>query len=158
MPALRELLSKAGFENVRTYVASGNAVLDAELEPERVAEDSERLISDAFGFEIDVLVRTRDELAAIVDRNPFRNVVTEPRYYHVNFLSREPDRDFTEHLMKLATGGEQIVGIGREQYVWLPSGAGRSKLWATIARVRPGLIGTARNWRTVTGLLAMAEE
>jgi uncharacterized protein (DUF1697 family) len=153
MPTLRELFSKAGFEDVRTYVQSGNVVLSSDLEPEKLARESERLIADEFGFDVEVLVRTREELAAIVERDPLQDVVTEPRFYHVNFLSREPDPEFERALSELAVDGEQVLRLGREQYVWLPRGAGRSKLWATIARTRPGIVGTARNWKTVTALV-----
>jgi uncharacterized protein (DUF1697 family) len=153
MPALRQLLTGAGFENVQTHVQSGNVVLDSELDSDQLARECERLIKAEFGFDVDVLVRTGDELAAIVERDPLKDIVTEPRFYHVHFLSREPDADVTQKLTEVAADGEQVVAVGREQYVWLPRGAGRSKLWAAIARPRAGIVGTARNWRTVTALL-----
>ena len=70
MPALRELLADGGFGDVRTYVQSGNVVLASRKAPTRVGVECERLISAAFGFQVDVVVRTRDELAEVVARNP----------------------------------------------------------------------------------------
>src|ERR1700745_662743 len=61
MPALRELLSSEGFEDVRTYVQSGNVVLSSDRSPASAGAQAERLIAERFGFEVDVIVRTADE-------------------------------------------------------------------------------------------------
>src|SRR2546421_4664363 len=93
MPELRRLLTDAGFEDVRTYVQSGNVVLDSELDPDELAATTSKLIGDRFGFEVPAVVRTGDELAAVLARNPLRDVVTNPKRYQVSFLSGEPDPD-----------------------------------------------------------------
>ena len=159
MPALRELLADAGFSDVRTYVASGNVVLSSSLTPRRVAADAERLIAERFGFDVDVIVRTRDELAEVVARNPLEDVAVDPKRYQVTFLESELAPDALEQLAELSVEPEQAIAIGRELYTWHPEGIGRSKLWAKLAS-RGGLAaaGTARNWNTVTTLLAMADE
>ena len=72
MADLRELCSELGHEHVRTYVQSGNVVLTSKAKPERVARDLERAIADKLGVETDVIVRTRDELAGVIERNPIR--------------------------------------------------------------------------------------
>jgi uncharacterized protein (DUF1697 family) len=58
--------------------------------------------------------------------------------------------------LEAAVDGEQVVASGRELYAWLPRGAARSKLWSALARPGVGVLGTARNWRTVTALLELA--
>jgi uncharacterized protein (DUF1697 family) len=70
MAALRELFTSAGFDDVRTYLQSGNAVLSSDADSERLAQECERRIMQAFGLNVDVIVRTRDELAGVVRRNP----------------------------------------------------------------------------------------
>src|SRR5438067_1820800 len=87
MPVLRELLGERGFENVRTYVQSGNVVLESELSPKRLTAKCKRAIAEGFGLDIDVVVRTRDELAAVVTRNPLGEVAANPKRYQVTFLS-----------------------------------------------------------------------
>jgi uncharacterized protein (DUF1697 family) len=158
MAALRELLSGAGFENVRTYVQSGNVVLSSELEPEQLRRECERLIREHFGFDVDVVVRTRDELAEVVSRNPLRDVALEPRRYQVSFLSQEPDPEAVRGVSEFQVEAEELVLVGRELYAWHPDGIGRSKLWTALAGGRLGVIATARNWTTVTRLLEMADE
>src|SRR6478752_8373067 len=89
MPQLRELLSGAGFEDVRTHLQSGNVVLSSDLSPAQLAQRCQQLIGERFGLEIDVVVRTRDELAQVVRRNPLGDVVVEPKRYQVSFLEKE---------------------------------------------------------------------
>jgi uncharacterized protein (DUF1697 family) len=158
MPSLRGLLSGAGFADVRTYVQSGNVVLSSDLRPERLARECERLIAERFGFEVEVFVRTRDELADVVGRNPLGRVAKNPKRYQVSFLSGEPDPEAVRSVAALRVEPERFIVIGREAYAWHPDGIGRSKLWAALAAARLGVTGTARNWSTVTSLLAMADE
>jgi uncharacterized protein (DUF1697 family) len=158
MPALREALAGAGFADVRTYVQSGNVVLDSRAKPDNLARRCERLIADSFGLDIAVVVRTRDELAEAVRRDPLGDIADNPKRYQVSFLSEALGDHEVSKLADLAVGGEQLVAIGRELYAWHPAGAARSKLWAALAGRALGVTATARNWTTVTALLAMADE
>src|SRR5215471_15974037 len=79
MPALRELFTSAGFNDVRTYLQSGNVVLSSDADSERLAQECERRIAQAFGLNVDVIVRTRDELAGVVRRNPLEEVAVNPK-------------------------------------------------------------------------------
>jgi uncharacterized protein (DUF1697 family) len=143
---------------VKTYLQSGNAVVTSRKSPEKVAREVERLIAGRFGLEIDVVVRTRDELAAVVQRNPLGEVATNPKRYQVSFLAAEPDPEVVRKLEALAVGSERLVADGRELYAWHPDGVARSKLWAALAGRGLGVTATARNWTTVTSLLELADE
>ena len=159
MPALRELLTGAGFDDVRTYVQSGNIVLSTRRRPEAVETACEQLIAAELGLTIAVVARTRDELAEVVRRNPLGDVATNPKRYQVSFLDAEPDPEALEKLAALAVDGERIEAIGREVYAWHPDGIARSKLWAGLAGKGLGVKkATARNWTTVMTLLEMAQE
>jgi uncharacterized protein (DUF1697 family) len=157
MGRLRGILAEAGFADVETHLQSGNVVLESDLAPDKLAARCKRLIADEFGLDIDVVVRTRDELAAVVARNPLADVADNPKRYQVSFLSEELKRDAIEELSALAADGERLVATGRELYGWHPDGIGRSKLWAALASPRLGVTATARNWSTVTKLLAIAD-
>lgn len=158
MPALRELLSAAGHGDVRTYVQSGNVVLSSDAEAAELESTCARLVSEGFGFEVPVIVRTRDELAEVVRRNPLGAVATEPKRYQVSFLSAELDTERCAALEELVIEPERLAVIGREVYAWHPDGVARSKLWNKLAGKGLGVSATARNWTTVTTLLAMADE
>jgi uncharacterized protein (DUF1697 family) len=156
MPDLRELLTEAGFADVQTYVQSGNVVLSGRASPANVASKAEKLIADRFGFDVDVIVRTADELAEVVACNPLGEVALDPKRYQVGFLDDEPDPEVVARVADLAAGGEQVVVVGREVYSWHPAGAARSKLWAKLAANGLGVRATSRNWTTVSTLLEMA--
>jgi uncharacterized protein (DUF1697 family) len=157
MPELRALLERAGFAEVRTYAQSGNVVLGSDASPEHVAKKCRRLLAEELGLEIDVIARTRDELAEVVRRNPLADVAVDPKRYQVSFLEREPDPAVVDELAALASESERLVAIGRELYAWHPNGVARSRLWARLASRTLAVSATARNWTTVTTLLAMAD-
>ena len=158
MPQLREALEDSGFEDVSTYVQSGNVVLSSTAAATGVGAEVERLIAKRFDLDIRVVVRTRAELAAVVKRNPFAKVATNPKLYQVTFLEKAPAADVVRKLEAAAAGKEQVVRVGRELYAWHPDGIGRSKLAALMSGKGLGATATARNWTTVTRLLEMAEE
>ena len=158
MPKLRELLSGAGMKNVRTYVQSGNVVVDSGKSPDRLARDCRKLIADELRLEIAVVARSSQELAEVVKLDPFGDVAENPKRYQVSFLDSEPDPEVIEKLSSLPLGEERFFAHGRELYAWHPEGVARSKLWNTLAGKGLGVTATARNWTTVTTLLEMASE
>jgi uncharacterized protein (DUF1697 family) len=158
MPALRAALEDAGFGDVRTYVQSGNVVLTSRAGPAKVAATVERAVADSFGLEVPVVVRTRDELADVVARDPLGDVATTPKRYQVTFLAKKLDPATAEKLESVAAAGERLVVSGREVYAWHPEGVARSKLAALRAGRALATTATARNWTTVTTLLALADE
>jgi uncharacterized protein (DUF1697 family) len=158
MADLRTALTEAGYGDVRTYVQSGNVVLSAPGPPAKLESEAERVISDRFGFDVPVVARSRDELAAVVALNPLGEVATDPKRYQVSFLSEAVADDVVETLQAAAVGEERLVAHGRELYAWHPEGVARSKMWNALAGKGLGTVATARNWTTVTTLLAMADE
>jgi uncharacterized protein (DUF1697 family) len=158
MPKLRELLEDAGFEDVGTYLQSGNVVLSSDLTEKGLARKVKRVLADGFGLELEVVVRTREELAKVVRLNPLGDVATNPKRYQVSFLSKKPAPAIVRELTALAAPSEQLVARGRELYAWHPAGVARSKLWARLAGKQLGVVATARNWTTVTSLLALADD
>ena len=158
MADLRGLLDDAGYSKVRTYVQSGNVVLSSHAEPAELEREAGGLISERFGFDVPVIVRTRDELAAVVERDPLGAEVTEHKRYQVSFMSGELQAEQVTVLKELAGETERLVIIGREAYAWHPEGVARSKLWNKLAGKGLGVTATARNWTTVTTLLAMADD
>ena len=158
MGELREALAEAGFEDVRTYLQSGNVVVTSTAKPESVRRKCEQLISERFGLEIAVVVRTRAELAAVVKRNPLGKVATDPKRYQVSFLSAKLPAKVVRELEAVAAPSERLVASGREVYAWHPDGVARSKLWAKLAGKDLGVTATSRNWTTVETLLELAAE
>jgi uncharacterized protein (DUF1697 family) len=157
MAELRKCLAEAGFEGVTTYLQSGNVVLESKTKPEETARTVERLIGERFGLEIAVVVRTRSQLARVVERNPLGDVANEPKRYQVSFLDGPLPAASKRKLEEARAEPERFVVDGREIYAWHPAGVARSKLWAALAGRGLGVTATARNWTTVTALLEMLD-
>ena len=155
MAELRDIASGCGLRDVRTYIQSGNIVFRADdADTSAVAERLRRAVREASDLDPEVHVRTADELAAIIDGNPFTDRASDPKQLHVTLFSEQPepvDLDPAAFEPEAWEFGDRVV------YLYLPDGMGRSKLAAQLAR-RAGSAGTARNWRTVTKLLDMARQ
>lgn len=156
MPALREALATAGFEEVSTYVQSGNVVLSSGDQPGKLEVRLEKLLAEQFGLDVAVIARTAEELAQVVKRNPLADVAVDPKRYQVTFLAKPLAGDSVEAIAALATKSERFLADGRELYAWHPDGVARSKLWAKLGGQSLGVKATSRNWTTVTTLLEMA--
>lgn len=156
MAALRELLIGHGHGEVRTYLQSGNVVLESAVSRAKLEQTLERQLAAELGFDVDVLVRTGAELAAIVKRNPLRRFATDPARYLVTFLREAPAKDVVRRLSAEAASPERIVASGRELYSWHPGGVGRSKLAKLLQPKALGVPASARNWRVVEQLAALA--
>jgi uncharacterized protein (DUF1697 family) len=157
MAELRALFTEAGYEDAQTYVQSGNIVFNTAASPGDVERRVQRLISERFGFDVPVVLRTHDELAVVVKRNPLAEVADNPKRYQVSFLSERPAPDVVKGLKELAVEPERLAAHGRELYAWHPEGVARSKLWNALAGKGLGVTATARNWTTVLALLEMSD-
>ena len=158
MKELRAALEEAGYGEVRTLLQSGNVVLTSEAEPAALEHDLSTLLRETFGFDIAVVVRTRDELADVIARDPFGDEANDPARYQVSFLSAEPEAAEAQELEAADVAPERVAVLGREVFAWHPDGIGRSELAKLITDRRLGVEVTARNWRTVTKLLEIADE
>ncbi|GAA0971277.1 DUF1697 domain-containing protein [Streptomyces asiaticus] len=159
MARQRELMAELGFEDVTVHLQTGNIVFaDPGTPPERTARTLEDHFAAALGFPVDVMVRTRDELAAAIEANPYPEAVAEPKTLHVVFLADVPAHTAAlDALDPAAYAPDAFHRIGREIFLHCPDGVGRSKLAAKVTNARLGVPATARNWSTVTKLLALAD-
>lgn len=158
MAELREHLTGLGYGDVRTLLQSGNVVLDADVAPEQLAREIEREVQARFDVRSPVLVRTREQLAAVVALDPLREVVTQDRLYQVSFLSAEPPPEAIERIAAAELEPERFVHDGREIYAWHPNGIHSSPLAKLLSDKQLGVIATARNWKTTVKLLELASE
>jgi uncharacterized protein (DUF1697 family) len=156
MAELRSLLSSLGHADVVTYIQSGNAVFGSRRTADEVAAELEERIEQVFGVRTPVLLRTPPELAGVVARNPFLEPGADLSKLHVVFLESAPEPAAVAGLEPDRSPPDELAVLGREVYLRLPSGAGRTKLTLDWLERRLGTRGTARNWRTVTKLVEIA--
>jgi len=158
MAQLRELLQGLGYTDVATLLQSGNAVFTAkEKSPAKVVKQLETAIAQEFGFEVSVVIRTRDELAEVIKANPLPGAEDAPSKFLVTFLSDVPEKKRLEQMDPAAYLPDEFRVVGREIYARFPNGIGNSKLATVLGGPRLGVTPTARNWSTVTKLLELAD-
>jgi uncharacterized protein (DUF1697 family) len=159
MKQLAEVLTAAGFQNVRTFIASGNVIFEASAkDPARIAKKIEKHLLNALGYEITVIIRTVDELRAI--RNPFKkSKPSANEMFFVTFLAspppvkpRLPLRSKTENMEVIAlTDGAAFIVARRKKTGWFG-------FPHTFAEKEFKVPTTTRNWTTVVKIVAAAEK
>lgn len=155
MTELREALEREDFEDVETVVASGNVLFSHDERPsEGLAEKIAYVVKDRFGIDTFAAVRSRDELAAAIADNPFRED-GEARFVHTIFLDQPLDREPFEAFAKSYAGPERLAAGEREFYVDFVDGVARSMLDLAMkkAKVLAGRRATARSVRSLQRIL-----
>ncbi|WP_027344248.1 DUF1697 domain-containing protein [Hamadaea tsunoensis] len=155
MAELRDLLAGCGYTEVATLLQSGNAVFTVAGNPARdkVIATIEAAVAERFGTTVRCILRTRDELQAIVEENPLAEVADNPSRYLVVFLAEAAPKGLGEELDADAYRPDEFR-VGRsEVYLWLPGGIADSKLGDYFVGRKAPVLGTGRNWNTLLKLL-----
>jgi uncharacterized protein (DUF1697 family) len=153
MKSLCALCEAQGCTAVRTYIQSGNAIFRASAKiAAGFAAKLRAQIQDELGFETTVILRTAAELRAVTKNNPFPT-----EHSHVMFLAGEPNLTDVVKLNPVCEGEEAFSVRGKEIFLYLPNGVGRSKMASYRYDKILRTAGSVRNWNTVQQLLALAE-
>jgi uncharacterized protein (DUF1697 family) len=153
MPALRAMLDDFGYQNVRTYVQSGNVVFEARRSsPKSLAGRIEEGVAATFGHDISVIIRNGQDMERIARENPFASKGVPPMSLHVVFLTKAATASGTKTLDPDKWLPDKFEVRGGEIYLLLPNGMGRSKMSIGYFEKALGIRGTARNWNTVNKL------
>ncbi len=147
MAELRRMCEATGFTQVRTYIASGNVVMESAATSAQVKSSLEQALALHAGKPVAVIVRTAMEMAGVLAKNPFPDAA--PNRTVVVFLDAPPPADTLAKVSHHA--GEEIVLGEREIYVHYGNGMADSKL--VIPAAKPG---TGRNLNTVRQLVRMS--
>ncbi len=155
MKDLVSIFEKAGCKNVVTYIQSGNVVFECTTNVARLQSTVGAAIEKKFGFNPPFVVRQAADLEDVLKKNPFLKAGAKEDELHVVFLSEEPTREAIMRLEQNRVPPDEFVVRGKEIYLRLPNGAGRSKLAVAPFHAKFGAVATGRNWRTVNKLFEM---
>jgi len=146
MGDMRNLMADRGFEQVSTHLQSGNVLCRSDRGADDIATTVRAGIADRFGHDIDVMVRSQAEVAAIVQAMPFEFPANSSS--GVVFMSGTFDGELDIERFH----PDVCVIAGPDIYVDLPTGFGKTKLTAGWLEKQTDLRGTRRNWKTVKAL------
>ena len=157
MAELRDLLAKSGFQNVQTYIQSGNVVFQThDKSIQKIEETIEKAIIDYFGFEVSVIVKTNPDLQLIFDSCPFENAKKEKSYFIM--LNKVPERNLIERADKIFYDDEEIIIKNNCLYFYCSKGYGQSKFNMNTYERKLNVIGTSRNYNTMVKLLSLSTD
>lgn len=158
---LKAAAAELGHTEVATYAASGNAVLvlAPDADPATIGPRLSRALGRQVGFAVPVLTRSAEAWDRIVADVPCpEHAADDPSRLTVVVWDGTPDPDAVAGFDPGRYGEEEVVWHGAEAYVYYPHGIGRSRLTLDVLSREAGLVGTARNWRTVLALQQLADE
>lgn len=154
MAFLRDILEEAGFENVKTYIQSGNVVLNSPLLPSEIAETVHSLILAKNGSDLPIIVKTADEIESVLNGNPFGEGYDISRVFFT-LTNDKLEESLVQVLENQDFGDEQLAFKDKAVYLYLPKDASRSKLSNNFIEKKLNITATTRNFNTLTKLVAM---
>jgi len=160
MADLRSLYADLGFTDTKTLLQSGQAICRADTaDLTQIQATIEAGIQERFGFDVQVMTLTPEDLQAIVDAHPFDDEqVSDPGKIAFVFLDSVPDAPAVDDLRENNVGREVIHADGRMLYIFYTDGKGRSKLDNNRIERTLNVTATARNWNTTMKILALLDD
>jgi uncharacterized protein (DUF1697 family) len=156
MAQLKEVLVAAGFGNVRTYIQSGNALVDTELSTSEIENRIHNLIKGLIGADLAVVVRTGAQLQQVLLDNPFQEGYDLSRVFFVLFARRPTPEKVTE-LLARDFGEEKLAIVGDAAYLYIPGTYGAGKLSNNFLEKKLNISATMRNYNTLRKLVEMSK-
>ena len=158
MAALKTMYESLKFENIQTYVQSGNVIFSTNATDVKTLENKiTNQIKKDFGFEVPIIVLTTDRLAAIIKHNPFtKDNLKDASFLHVTFLANIPTEINKIGIEAKKLAGEAIEFAEDVIYLYCSNGYGKTKLNNNFLENKLKVTATTRNWRTVNELMKLA--
>jgi uncharacterized protein (DUF1697 family) len=148
------------FVDAETYIQSGNVIFSYQTDlPEHdLSLIIERAILKKFNYNVPVMIRTIEEMKKLIRVNPFLTEENfDPSKMAVMFLYEEPLNAQVQKVINIDYPPDKFKIVGSEIFIYCPNGFGKTRLYTNFFEKKMGVIGTARNWKTITTILNIAE-
>lgn len=153
MSGLKLLFEEIGFQNVETYIQSGNVIFSSkDLSTNKLETNISSGIKRKFGFDVRVVILTPKEIEYTLKNNPFINKKKEIERLYVSFLSDSPSKENIQKLNSTDYSPEEYKIDGKQIYLFFPDGYGKAKLNNNLFEHKLKLNATTRNWKTIKTL------
>ena len=152
MADLKALCEKLGLENVKTYIQSGNLIFTSDKINSELEKNLEKAITDKFGFDVPVIVRSSEELQTSIDKNPFFDGDADIDRLHLTFLKEKPSKENEETTLTYNYEPDKFKIDGRDVFIFCTGNYHQSKLTNDFFEKKLNTGATTRNWKTVLKL------
>jgi uncharacterized protein (DUF1697 family) len=157
MKELVRLFEKMGCVDVVTYIQSGNVLFSNPAAAlDGFAGEMAAAIEKRFGLRVPLVLRSAQEIATVLAKNPFLTRSTDPKALHVAFLAAKPAAANAARLDPKRSPGDAFELRGRDLYLHLPNGVAKTKLTNDYFDRTLATVATVRNWNTVGKLVEMS--
>ena len=157
MDDLRSLYSELGFEDVVSYIQSGNVIFRAANQsPDILAAKIRKSIADKYSFDVPVIVMDNDELNSILEHNPLTNEFESDKL-HITILDREPSPESITALNGTEFTTDRIICLSKAVYLYCPNGYGNTKFNNNFIEKKLKVSATTRNLSTLNELIRLAQ-
>jgi uncharacterized protein (DUF1697 family) len=160
MADLSLLYESLGFKENKTFIQSGNVIFktDKQIAEKKIAEVIENGINEKYGYNVPAMIRSTNELRALFLSNPYLEIPGfDPSKMAVIFLHEIITSDQEGKMRNINYPPDKYQLSEKEIFIYCPNGFGRTKLYTNFFEAKMGVTGTARNWKTVTAILKLAE-
>ena len=156
MADLKVLFTTLGFENISTYIQSGNVFFETNKERKDIENSIVKGIEDTFGFKVPVIIIQVEELKAIKSKNPYveNNGVEK---LHVTFLNEKPSKEIVDEINGMDFTPDKFSVIERLVFLNIEGKYHKSKLSNNFFEKKLGVVATTRNWKTINKLIELSE-
>lgn len=155
MAKLRNLLSTLGYQHVKTILNSGNAIFETEQTKDQIFTILNSKLEDTFGFPIDIIIRTEEEIQTLISHNPFKGIhVTKNNRLYITFLSKKPSKSMSIPY-ESANKDFQIIEVTDSEVISVLTISEQFKTTDAMKILEKefGKNITTRNWNTVLKLV-----
>ncbi len=160
MDALRALFEAQGCDNVKTYIQTGNVIFNhREEDADKMKQMIEAFIEKEYGFFVPTIIRSRDEMNAVLEANPYlARPDANVKQIYIAYLERTPTKEEVEALLTATNENEEAMVIGNEAWLFYRLGAGKAKLSNAVLERKMKIKATMRNWNTTNKLVALLSD
>ena len=159
MAELKVHFENLEFENVQTYIQSGNVIFcSKEKDNKKLKKIIESKIHEVYNFSVSVIILTKEDLQSAISNSPFNENNSDISKVYISYLDSIPDEIPLAELDKYKSPTEEFRIIGNNIYLYFPDGYGRTKLNNNILEKKLNVRSTSRNWKTSNKLLKMISE
>lgn len=160
MADLKQLLTDIGLKNVTTYIQSGNVIFEHRAaDNKKLANKIEKGLMTTAGFEVEVFVRTAEELAAIAEEDPYKDIEDDGNaVVYVGFFADEPEQDKAELLTSFNNNVDTCIVKGTEVYILRYRDKGKAKFENKLIETKLKQLGTMRNRKTIFKMLDLCSK
>ena len=157
MDLLKSIFEEMKFENIKTYIQTGNVIFDSqEGQKDSLCNKIKDKLKETLGFEVPVILKEIEELEAVICDNPFKNrTLLENEKLHVTFLEREPSSEVADILKDYKEDKDEIILQGENVYILCRNGYGKTKFSNSFLESKLKVNGTTRNFNTINKIVEL---